>query len=127
MNREILFQIWDKEKNRMSKPLPVFWPVIQWSDGDIEMPTDFALSRSERFVFRQFTGLKDKNNTPIYDGDIIEVNWLDARYKKHNDLVEWSNEYCAFQFPGGCPSQDSVHFEVIGNKFQNPELINKQP
>lgn len=123
MNREILFQIWDKEKKRMSKPLPVFWPWIEWSDGDIDMPTDFALSRSERFVFRQFTGLKDGGATHIYDGDIIEVNWLDARYKKHNHLVEWNNEYCAFQFPGGYPHGDSSHFEVIGNKFQNPELI----
>lgn len=143
MKREILFQIWDKEKKRMSKPLPVFWPVIQWSDGDIDMPTDFALSRTERFVFRQFIGMQDKNKVNIYDGDIGEIKTMQGRIERF--VVEWGihrrdmKSGWTVDIPGFCfrvegfPTFPIVNnylnghdldiIEIIGNIWQNPELI----
>lgn len=140
--REILFQIWDKEKKRMSKPLPVFHSFIQWSDGDIDMPTDFAISRNERFVFRQFIGLEDKNGSKIYEGDIVNMHVFTQELGHELGVTEGEEIFKGviemWQYGPGIETgkEDGsfylvlvpgmIHeesFEILGNKFQNPKLL----
>jgi hypothetical protein len=66
----------------------------------------------------QYTNLDDKNGKEIYDGDIIEFGWQNKR----RSLVT---------FEKGCFMQKTnilyighSECEVIGNIFENPELIN---
>ena len=76
----------------------------------------------------QFTGMKDKNGKEIYDGDIIsfvdglkQVNgeWID---NEHIYSVEYSE--AAFKGVYGLSKcLDAV--EVIGNIYDNPELIKR--
>jgi uncharacterized phage protein (TIGR01671 family) len=77
----------------------------------------------------QYTGRMDKNHKPIYDGDIVTVTLNDTSYH----LIEWRDTAAAFVFTQGemyCPFNTwhpDCEFEVIGNKFDTPELLEKIP
>lgn len=99
----------------------------------------------EEYTIGQFTGLHDKNDKEIYEGDILREDdypSYDAEKDFYNyyAIVEWDEEAAQFyayldlargaQVRGvscgvSVDMEDLRALEVIGNIHDNPELLNE--
>lgn len=85
----------------------------------------------------QCTGLKDKNGKLIWENDIVKRNFYlyssEAKYEERENcgIVKYDKEYARFGYQ--CSvfamlSESKKHdtIEIIGNIFDNPELIESE-
>ena len=130
MNREIKFRIWNNTIKYFVKNL----------NGEIATFTLLTLSdylqrnsitNIDDFTFLRYTGLQDKNGREIYEGDIIKD--LD----EENLIIEFQNGSFIANGKTIIPfwsmlvknelvqpaMVNSQTFEVVGNVFENPELL----
>jgi len=124
MNREIKFRAWDTILNRM-------YPAFEMKEymSLNEMGQDNVVPQTANEIeLMQFTGLKDKNDKEIYEGDILKdeynrlllVEWWQyaftlkaitkTNFVRANYIIQWFI---------GVPSLP----EIIGNIYETPDLL----
>jgi len=125
--REIKFRAWDTKRRIM---LPEF-DIVDAMTGSIgDVP--------ENLIFLQYTGLKDKNGNEIYEGDILATKGYRTNKYIYPRVVVF-DEFGVSTEPGsghetviGWGMKDEelgeienidTRLEVIGNIYENPELL----
>lgn len=148
--RELKFRIWDRQAKAWAEndcSLHCFsnWQIDPFTgqltdfvgaiDGDRKTrynanpaPNYYfqgsTIVKEPRYVLVQLTGIKDKNGKEIYEGDIIAFGSTEQE-----DLfkVVWDDDdvrFVLYSYGGkGCWFTDVKDREVIGNIFENPELL----
>lgn len=118
------FRAWDSWRKRMSVVDRIYIDTegIRLYDDFGEYWRDF---RDVKLM--QSTGLKDKNDKEIFEGDILD-------YKGRKALVRWHGSYASFiyRFVDELQNRNTewkplylayMKCEIIGNIYENPELL----
>ena len=122
--RDIKFRAWHKENSEM-----VYFDNDKVK-GDQYQAHYLACLLAGDFgdVLQQFTGLQDKNCVDIYEGDYLLIKECRiAEVIFHNEAGCWDltlrNILSSLPIGAISPSSWKFHTEVIGNIYENPELL----
>ena len=123
--REIKFRAWDNGKM-------YYKGFIIWPDGATEFPQGGwdVSGMDEKLELMQYTGLNDKNNKYIFDGDILnigepghavpcEVVFYDGCF---SIIADWNKEL-RIPLKEYCNNVFKNCVEIIGNKYENSDLL----
>lgn len=124
------------------KPTKTMYEVFEFNKTFIKATPSFVVTsirtiKTEDCILIQCTGLKDKNGKLIYEGDIVRESFGETgtyRVEYFPYSAEWQYvnlddekpnwEMFSIQFEGMSENQGiSTDLEIIGNIYENPELI----
>ena len=140
MNRPIKFRVWLPSLNKFGDDNSVFMDCYGKLYG-VTRPSLVDDSRSivnigqfkefDGYTIQWYTGLNDKNNNPIYEGDIVKYKtWTgsyDGTTEEHQTQVQFKDgayypRYIDDECEDSWYSFKVYDLEVVGNIFETPHL-----
>lgn len=128
--REIKFHIRIKRINSQ-----YIWDTYLTLDELLDRNGCLYNPQIEEIVFkREYTGLKDKNDKDIYEGDILE--WHSHKNVTYNNEVYFcvGTATCGYKIKNGRYHKGlsfngifNTKAVIVGNIYENPELLKEQP
>ena len=122
--RPIKFRAWHLGDDRNIHP-----PIMLYDEN----PGDCLVWKNEEQNIEhlmQFTGLHDKNGKEIWEGDILQFAfWSNTEPEKFYQIKWHFNRWVMVNEKGNIEEfkiGDKEFFEVIGNIYENPELLEKE-
>jgi len=112
--REIKFRAWMENKMLSHEDLVNM-------DQEFYAMYTILTELQEDITFMQYTGLKDKNDKEIYEGDMLRISFREdfqvVRYAKDGYFA--TSEFALFELI----RDEGYTYEVVGNIYENPELL----
>ena len=133
--REYLFRAWSRQHKCMfysDEHDVLFYSFGGYSLGEFsENEGGYKVVVNDAHsVLMQYTGIKDKSGKKIYDGDVVkcdypknhpditsEVVWEKSGWFLVSQYHQWEGQHDSYRL------FDGAQFKVIGNRFENPELV----
>ena len=121
MNRPLKFKVWNTKSNEWCGTIGLNETISHY---ELEYDTD-------DLVFVQYTGLKDSKDNPIYEGDILIIDYDTFGNVIGQVLYEVDQGAYIFQWKRNGPNQNYINlncdvaFEsvIVGNIFETPYLL----
>lgn len=140
--RELEFRAWDNESKSFFPPSY----IATTGDGHTKLFNENTCKwKYKNLCIEQYTGLKDKNEKKIFEGDIVEyketipslnhkqyiIQNADFVQLDFIGVVVWDDEGCSFDIEGlheyrGFGARGDYTIKILGNIHQNPELLGVQ-
>lgn len=132
------FRAWDKTTNQMrgcygfnEMEREVYVCSVADDEFNGQLKTVHALRRSfDEVVIMQYTGCRDKNGIEIHEGDVIKdkydkiwlVQWYVGAFVITDKIPDSDGQKSTYSHFSNV-SNHHFYFEVIGNIYKNPELL----
>jgi len=136
--RDIKFRAWLKNENVMGEVTGFRFSKSQYPFANVRFRENGKIvddgyyfgqeDGCDNVILMQFTGCHDKNGLEIYEGDIvIPQTFTNAKYRVYwsQERLQWSiiNTSNVSKESGRALINNSTLYEVIGNIYENPELL----
>lgn len=126
MTRPIKFRVWQDYRKEPEPNLG-----LGYFEFDLIDKEDCAMFANERkdsatIAVCQFTGLCDKNGREIYEGDILRRDGYEEDIMAvlfHKGMFGWWDYIDGREFTVIAGWEPEERLEIIGNIYQNPELV----
>lgn len=122
--REYKFRIWNEEMRKMKYLNDIHDSFYFDRNGNA---CYFNLQAGYGGIPMQYTGMRDHKGVEIYEGDIISMEAMTPGAPSIVGEVQFE-ESCYWvvnekQEKGVCLFQEGVYIEILGNVFENLELL----
>ena len=140
------FRVWDKE-NKIMWNIEIwhvedeYFDLIEPDKSVVDQNANRVWRKQSDVIIMQSTGLFDKNGKEIFEGDIVRYTWdmlSDANATEKGKKVRiskvfWSDWKASWAVGREFCNNDLFRYvrngntvEVIGNVYQNPELLEEE-
>lgn len=137
------FRAWDKHGHKMfTNDELIIWNGNVYANDSKKLSCNHLLGWSiDDEYLMQSTGILDKNSQEIFEGDIVKRDgikrpevvrfgeWIDV------DSLGYKEQYIGFYFESEHEGQEWLHsvepqfnhlYKIIGNIYENPELLEEK-
>jgi len=135
--REIKFRAWNKETKIIIMNIQNMYDHLgEWFDNhgkkidsyDHMSGSSFrGVLNDEDLIIMQYTGLHDSKEVEIYEGDIVNYESISPNGKSGQGEVYFEDCgcFCSFMIREGntAITMGSMVYKIIGNIYENPELL----
>ena len=116
------FRAWSKKFKRMYEV-----NLIDYENGDVGLKDEHggvAIGDIKQLILMQSTGMFDKNDVEIFEGDIVHA-YDECGSSLVGEVIYCDNAYCLKDNGGICNNLwiNAEKYEVIGSIYQNSYLL----
>ena len=137
--REIKFRAWDDKSKYMVDSTFGEWVSfdgVPYTESERKYDTPhIEIEKAKNYILMQSTGLKDKRDKEIYEGDIVRLGknnklsmMATIKFMKGCFMMEWLAENIRTRDFNRCMYEEifencHISLEIIGNIYENEDLL----
>ena len=132
MNDRFKFRVWCENNQEWEKDTILISNKNMYEIRNDKF-TKYTDTDPKNHIINFCTGLKDKNGKLIFEGDVLKIHTVWEHRPYYYAIVKWQRNRYKFQKIGKgvflgdiAPLKHFANSEVLGNIYENPELLEEQ-